>query len=452
LGERVRLLRRERGLSQAELAGSELSESYISLIESGRRVPSRRALGVIAAGLSVSVEGLVEDVVVEDPSVSFAVTFAELAARSGDVGSARSVLAAVGADRVGGVWGARLGVVSAMVAELEGDLEGACSLLESLLGDVHVQGALWAEVATALVRCYRELGDLSRAVLVGEEATARLVAAGLSGTPEHVGVGLTMASALHERGEVARAASVVAGLVAEAERVGSREARGSAYWNAALIAQGQGRQRDAVRLAEKALALVSEGDDARRVARLTAAQAWILLGLDEPRTEDALGLLAKAYGQLVECGSATDRALVATELGRAHLLAGHVAEATGWARQALELLGDAPRLETAKAWMVLAQAQAADGDSDGAKTTARLAASLLDTMGATRQAAQIWRDVADLLTQEGDTTGACTAYDRALASMGVTHTTDTPIQTPAKAVSVPSAARSTSTAKVGAQR
>ncbi len=426
LGVRIRLLRRERGMSQAELAGRELSESYVSLIESGRRRPSRRALNIIASRLGLTVEGLCDQVVAEDPQVGFALRFAELAARNGDVKAARSALDAVSADlRLTASGGVKLRQVEALVAELEGNLEGAVGRLENLLGDPHVRGAVWAEVATSLVRCYRELGELSRAVEVGEACCTHLVDVGLSGTPEHVGVGLTMASAYYERGELVRATQLVDSLVSEAERVGSREARGSAYWNAALVAQRQGRQSDAVGLAEKALALVSEGDDARRIALLTAARASILLGLDQPRTDEAEELLYQSWEQLRECGSAVDRARVATQLAYCNLLARKTNSSEDWAREALELLGNAPRLETARTWLVLAQAQAESGYPDRALSTARLAASLLDSMGATRQAAQVWRDVADLLKKHGDHDGACVAYDKALASVGVSRTSAT---------------------------
>jgi len=420
IGSRIRSLRLELGLSQSELAGETLSASYLSLIESGRRQPSRKAVAAIAARLGCSVDALNQHVVNEDPKVGFAITFAELAVRNGDMTSARSALAAVGSDsRLNAPAAARMCVVEANLAESEGDLETATGLLEQLLHNDHIAGVTWAEVATSLVRCYRERGDFTRAVEVGERCTTHLVEAGLSGTPQHVSVGLTMASAYHERGDVARAASLVQSLVDDAERVGSREARGSAYWNAALIAHEQGRQRDAVELAERALVLISEGDDARRVARLEAAQAWILMSLDEPQVSKAMSLLHHAYSQLEQCGTSVDLATVAREIGQAEVMVGQPVEADRWARRALDLLGDQPRLEKARSWLVLAQAQALQGLNDQARNTARLAASLLESMDASRQAAQIWRELGDLLSREGDSAGACIAYDRALASIGL---------------------------------
>src|SRR4051794_31596472 len=58
VGERVRALRTERGLSQEQLAGPGVSASYVSLIESGRRRPSAEALATLAAALGTSVEFL----------------------------------------------------------------------------------------------------------------------------------------------------------------------------------------------------------------------------------------------------------------------------------------------------------------------------------------------------------------------------------------------------------
>lgn len=421
-------MRRERGLTQADLAGPELSESYISLIEGGKRQPGHRTLQAIAERLNLSVDELTNRSVPADPQIGFALAFVELAVVNGDADSARSAIAAIYEDsRLDGQSAARVLAVEAKLAEAEGDLETAILLLEKQLGDEFTDAAAWAEAATSLVRCHRERGNLSEAIDVGEKCTAQLVAAGLSGTPQHVGVGLTMASAYYERGDVVRAGRIVEALVAESERVGSREARGSAYWNAALIARSEGRQIDAVKLAEKAVALVSEGDDTRRLALLTAAQAGILLSVDEPQVDMAMKLLRKSYTQMEECGTTVDQASIATELGRAAILVGQADEAESWARRSLELLGEEPRLESAHCWMILAQAQAMLGQSDEASRTARLSASMLDAMGASRKAAQIWKDLGDLMRQQGEHSDACMAYDRALESMGLSPAAKAPV-------------------------
>ena len=52
LGERVRAARKELGLSQAQLAGDELTKGFISQLESGLVRPSIRSLQVIATRLA----------------------------------------------------------------------------------------------------------------------------------------------------------------------------------------------------------------------------------------------------------------------------------------------------------------------------------------------------------------------------------------------------------------
>lgn len=420
LGSRIRSIRLERGLTQSELAGADLSESYISLIERGKRHPGHRTLKSIAERLELTVDELSSHVAPVDPQICFALAFVELAAMNGDVASARPAIAAIYQDsRLDGRSAARVLAVEARLAETEGDLETAVELLERLLADEHTDATAWAEGATSLVRCHRDRGSLTDAIDVGERCAQQLVEAGLSGTPQHVAVGLTMASAYHERGDVMRAAKLVEGLVSESERVGSREARGYAYWNAAMIARGQGRHIDAVKLAEKAVALVSEGNDRRRLARLTAAQADILLSLEEPPVDQALTLLSRSFAQMEENGSAVDCAYIATEIGRAHILVSNPHEAELWARRSLDLLGDEPRLETASSWMILSQAQTLQGQHEEGSRTARLAASMLESMGASRHAAKIWRDLADLMSRQGQHEQACTAYNRALESVGL---------------------------------
>ena len=58
IGQRLRRLRHERGLSQRELAGPGVSYAYISRIEAGARRPSVKALRMLASKLRVSADYL----------------------------------------------------------------------------------------------------------------------------------------------------------------------------------------------------------------------------------------------------------------------------------------------------------------------------------------------------------------------------------------------------------
>src|SRR3954471_9204509 len=65
VGERVRDLRLTRRLSQAQLAGHDLSDSYISLIESGKRTPTPAVLRLLAERLGCTAEYLSEGIAPE---------------------------------------------------------------------------------------------------------------------------------------------------------------------------------------------------------------------------------------------------------------------------------------------------------------------------------------------------------------------------------------------------
>src|ERR671936_932393 len=58
VGQRLRRLRSERGLSQRELSEPGVSYAYISRIEAGARTPSVKALRMLARKLGVSVDYL----------------------------------------------------------------------------------------------------------------------------------------------------------------------------------------------------------------------------------------------------------------------------------------------------------------------------------------------------------------------------------------------------------
>lgn len=79
LGERVRTARREAGLSQAQLAGDELTKGFISQIESGLVRPSIRSLQHIASTLGRPLDYFIGD---EPLAATKRVTFHRLAAEA----------------------------------------------------------------------------------------------------------------------------------------------------------------------------------------------------------------------------------------------------------------------------------------------------------------------------------------------------------------------------------
>src|SRR6185312_14508156 len=80
--ERLRDRRRAAGLSQTELAGDGISPSYVSLLESGRRMPSPSVAALLAAKLGCSASQLLDGEPSErERRVQLELAYAELALR-----------------------------------------------------------------------------------------------------------------------------------------------------------------------------------------------------------------------------------------------------------------------------------------------------------------------------------------------------------------------------------
>jgi transcriptional regulator with XRE-family HTH domain len=60
LGERIRRLRQQRGLSLAKVSGEDFSRAFLNQVEMGRSQPSTRVLRVIAGRLGTEVDYLLE--------------------------------------------------------------------------------------------------------------------------------------------------------------------------------------------------------------------------------------------------------------------------------------------------------------------------------------------------------------------------------------------------------
>ncbi|MGW4562938.1 helix-turn-helix domain-containing protein [Streptomyces sp. NPDC004561] len=424
LGSRIRQLRREAGLSQMDLAGATLSPSYISLLEAGKRTPSPEVLEQIAARLGCAPGHLLELLTTErHDTLQTDLRYAEISLRNGDPKTALNTYAAVrdeaaeaGKDAVR--LSAEYGVAQAL--EYDGRLEEAADRYQALLDHAGYGQSLIPRlaVAVALCRCYREMGDLAHAI---DLATATLEEArGLQLTPTVLGVELlaTLVGLHCERGDLHRAAALARTAIEEAEGISDRKALGAAYWNAGVVAHRNGASADALLLLERALAIYSEGDDARALSRLRNAYASVLMQTQDGDLAEAKAQLTRSAESLADHGSTVDMAYCETALARACLLESDAVQAEWHARRALELLGGGHRLETARTLLVLAGAQLQLGDAAAAEAGCERAALLLEASEADRQAASAWNDLGDLLERAGHTDRALGAYRQSLRCLG----------------------------------
>jgi transcriptional regulator with XRE-family HTH domain len=439
MGERIVHLRRRRGLTQAELVqGIPVSHSYLSLIESGKRVPTRRILVALAERLGTTPEYLLTGRGLETRTLELDLRFAEVALRSGDAAAARERFAAVldQAARQGDAYSAeRYEALYGLSCANEalGDLDAALRGFEQLAATADLPSSVnRTTIKIWLCRAYMQSGDLGRAIDLGEAALAELdgpLDAFVS--EEMIELASTLVLAYYERGDLTRAKLLIDSVVLAAEANGSLRARATAYWNAAIVAEGRGEIRAAHRLTERALALYSEVGNAWAMASLRANSGALLLRLQPPQLVEAAALLRQALTELLQVGSPADIATAEAEMARCHLLAGEIAQAVQVARTAVSRVEGGPHLEQAKARAVLAATLVAAGEEGDAVAAYMAAAAALEAQGARRQAAPVWRELAGVLMAMGRKDDAIATYERLASALGVPAVPVRPVAAPA---------------------
>jgi transcriptional regulator with XRE-family HTH domain len=423
-GERLRTLRREAGLSQGDLAGEGLSASYISLLEAGKRSPSSEALQQLAGRLRCSTTLLLEGKPSErDQRIELEIAYARLAVEHGESADARVRLERLLAeDGIPVPIRDEMTFLLGTACERSGDIEAAVGALlplydRSAAGASHIPVSL---LGVGLCRCYLDSGDLNRAAVVGEQALAAARDQGLDGTVDFFRLAATVMYAYTNLGDFLHARTWAEGLIAEAEATGQSSGQASLYWNAAIIAEHEGRMDESVHLCQRAMAHLSELDNTRDFARLRLAMAGILFACDPPQVDQGSNMLERALDDLRDLGSRVDLAEWNYVKSTALLHLGDLSGAEGRARQALDLLDGKASSERSSALLALSDALAAQGrDEDAADARALVFGELAQSGAGGRATALQWRELAERMAQLGDQAAAAEAYRHALDGAGV---------------------------------
>jgi tetratricopeptide (TPR) repeat protein len=435
VGRRIRDLRVKLGLKQQDLASTDISASYISLIESGKRAPSDAVLGTLARKLGCSPDHLRtgrDDHALEDARLKL--SFAEMALRNGDNGEALQsfgeLLAKPSLLDAPMRLRARIGQATAL--EKLDRIEAAIPVLEELAKDPSLAAGSdeWCRVSVALSRCYRNKGDVSLSIEIGERALATLDALGLDVTMDHIQVGSTLIGSYLMRGDLTRAHLLADKLIAAAEEHGGRSGRGAVYWNAGMVALSRRQLPEALALTERALALMADDDNLRHVAMLKMNVAWLELQSEHADPVRARDLLEDAGQTLAELGSAVEQARCEICLVDANTRLGRWDEAADHAHRALGLLSSGPRVEAVGARVRLAEIHLLRGETDTGLQALHAATRQLRHFAPSYETAQEWRHIGDVWKRQGRTKEALNAYEQALHASGMPATYD-----PARAVS-----------------
>jgi len=409
-------------MTQAQLAGETLSVSYISLLESNRRQPTRETVEFLARALgcqSAVLEGRAED---GASPAALATRHADLNLEVGRVAAAREgyqQALAVGTDDP--LLRMRTMVGLAKSLQGEGRLIEAVEMFEScvrsgLLDPAH---SLSLSAAQGWCRCLYELGELYRAVEVGTRTLAELQSLGAEDSEQSIQLLATVAAVWIDLGELRQAENLLNEGMERSTRVKSPLARGAIIWNASSVAGERGRYLEALELADEALAAYRHGIDPRLLGMLLVTRAHFLQCTDPPRLAEALTTLNEALAALSGATDTVHQAAAFSELSRLYLAMGDFDGAISAAERARELLTPAARLEYAWATVALAAATNARGDTERSKSLFTEAATTLTALGAGRAAAKAWVELAITLADRGDLAGAVSAFTKGAQAMSL---------------------------------
>jgi tetratricopeptide (TPR) repeat protein len=413
IGQRLRRLRLEKGLSQRELAGPGVSYAYISRIEGGQRQPSLRAIRMLARKLGISAQYLeTGSSTTSEEDREIRLSDAELRLRLGDSAAEaedmlRDVLReAKDAGDVEAATRAQIGL--GLVAAQAGRHEEAMEHLERSIAMPLVTPTSHPDVYITLGNTYLDLDRPEQAAELYERCLDELSVEAEADASARVRFATHLSYALSNLGRFKEAREILTDLTKLASSILDPYARIRLYWSLARLAAMEGHGQTALRNLRRAIALLEATEDNLHLARahLLSSQILILDGQAE-----TAGPHLEAAERLFDLGGdARDLGAVRAHQARQAALRGDSDEAMRRAKESLELTGDAP---LGSAYFALAQAHALKKEIDEADSMFRAAAELLGQLGYWREAVQACRAWADMLREAGRTAEAFEVLEQA---------------------------------------
>lgn len=418
-------------MSQAQLAGPDLSDSYVSLIESGKRTPTPVVTRLLAERLGCGMEFLLHGIEPHQRvDTGLALRQAELELCHGDPAVAAELFAdtakAAGDDNAALAAQARFGQARAL--EVQGHTARAVEAYERLRHEAatHPERLADLPLVVALCRCYHRAGDTLRARDLGMEALAQADRLGLDQGELALDLAAVLAETEIDLAYVERVLS--ASRLPDAV---DRESEVLGLWRAGRAAA----EEDSALAARLAADAVAAGRPARMAIRyVRSATRWAWAATVRPEEADldrAGGFAASAAEILSRLSPGTiEHARALVVLSRVRLRSGDADTATDLAEQALGLLAGVRGTVPAMAYVVLAElalARSKDGGPALAKAQELLAdpvasvASFVD-----RESARLWREIGDLWGRIGSPEKQMSAYHRALETVGIGSRAETP--------------------------
>ena len=414
IGQRLKRLRLDRGLSQRELAAPGVSYAYISRIEAGTRQPSVKALRRLAAKLGVTADYLeTGSQLAPEEQRELRLSDLELAMRLGDPADVEGQLNALldeaiaVADRPAAL---RARVMLAMLAMDRANWSQAAELMEKALEGETFAPVDRYEIYSSLGRAYALSGRPQDAVELYERCIEAVEDA--DGDPALEARYATLLSyALSDMGEIGRAEEVVGRALERLDDTQDPYMRVRLYWSMARLAHTEGRAFVALNNVRKAIALLQATDDTLHLARAHILAGGITLSRGD--ADGAESHLDRAESLLSTPPSALDLVEITIQRARIAALRGEGSTTVKLARRALELSAGANPVDDGRALHVLGDGLALMGEHTEADRSFRKAVDILEQNRQWRDATTACRSWAKMLRELGREEQALDVLERA---------------------------------------
>lgn len=448
LGARIRAARQWAGLTQAELAGSIVSPSYLSRLEAGARSPNLKTVGRLAEALGLTMEQLISGPGPDGNAKAEALSMldkAELSLAGGELDRAIWIVEQLngsGALTRCQELRERAGLLRGLVLEARNDLPGAIIALEDVVASSTAAARPSIPATIALSRCYRESGEYSLAITCGQAVLDQLTTLGLSGSTEAIRLTVTVAGAQLQSGQVEVAIRTCLRAIRDAERIGSLEGAAAAYWNASAALRETGATAQAHEFATRAMAILENGDSTRNLGRLRVSLALLQITMPDADPDEIAALLDIADKELRGSpASAIDLAHYHHAMTRLHLRRGDYRRAlTELDCVAVEHVAERSAQMACETSLLRAVVLLRSGEfpDEAVKEAVTVADVSLRLLGQDRISGQMWFELAAAARAFGDRDLALTALWEASVTLGAAVPVVQSLDSPA--YSLPSAA------------
>jgi tetratricopeptide (TPR) repeat protein len=424
LGERLRTLRVNSGLTQTDLSGERFSKEYVSQIERGKTRPTQETIEWLAQRLGVDPGFLASGVSADERGrIETGLARAEALNENHEYKDALAEYQKV-AGSVVGIASPELEVRhltgEAWALMRSGEVKPAVKLLtrvQAIVEDPLFSDVDRADVLFRLGACRVELSSIQTAIGLFNEALTLAERSGFPCDRLRAEIFNWRSRCYRRQRDFEAAREDVERALELAEALGDPREVARVYFFASLVAERQGNWVLARTYAEQAKAQYEEIADRATLGKVLNNLGGLNFLLGKP--EDAIAQLNESFKVLLEYGTEADAARAVSSLAQVNLRTGQVEPAEHQARQALQLLGDRVDVidEIGNAQLVLGRSLLEQARLDEAEEAFDDAERSFEQFSSLSHRASVWIAKGDLAARRGQDQVAAQLYRRAAEAL-----------------------------------